>query len=426
MDKLTDAISEVLAVNRRINQDSICMRNLFQKEGTLSHVRQPAESPPYQQGRWSWEAQQNMQAAPRQKLANLERMLSATESIDHMQYLQSGCPIVMEEARLQWAAVYALQLGIPTMPEPGTFTKNIAVHNPPSVAANPPNKFSPAYVGLKGCNASERPGASPLAGTTGSSSPAQPMRFNPSVDPAYVLGAPAHIALSPDRLAYMTSPPSSPSMLASAIIEPGVALQTVGDDVRTLIIRNIPARCTQGKLLSLWPPKGVYNILHLPYSQTQHRTLGYAFVNFVSKEAMLAFCEKWHGSILVPGSGTKRLSVALAEVQGFDGNIRHMKCNAKIRNIKSKRHMPVIINADGTFADFREVMKNWDDGEKEEDGSFQHESSVYGRSKRDSVNTVSSTGDGGSSDLLRDACLEPLEDREEWLTPQEKRDVLNW
>lgn len=478
----------------------------FSAEGILRTFGAPAGPQPRENvvGRACSYAQARPFSYPSSSATDISGMLSHA----HAQYLQS------EPFRSQ---------GIPTMPEPGTFAKDIAAPKPPGVAAVPPvprDVFSPAYIGLKGCSASERPGASPLASTEGSSRAAQPMRFNPSVDSAYVhqnwwsleaqqntqaapptaewrlsnlnrmmgataaigalgpflmpegawhpdaelanrlkarngtrasvppgivsnalsapaRGAPAHIALSPERLAYMTSPPStplfassgawtssppvspSPPIHTSAVIEPGVDLETIAEDVRTLIIRNIPARCTQGKLLSLWPPTGVYNILHLPYSQTQHRTLGYAFVNFVSRDAILDFCEKWHGSILVPGSGTKRLSVALAEVQGFDGNIRHMKCNAKIRNIKSKRHMPVIINADGSFADFREVMKNWDDGKNEEDGSSQHESSAYDSfQQHESANTVSSTVDGGSNDMHWDACLEPLEDREEWLTQQ--------
>jgi hypothetical protein len=89
----------------------------------------------------------------------------------------------------------------------------------------------------------------------------------------------------------------------------------------TLVIRNIPARCSQAHLMKTWPARGSYNMLYLPYNIRQHHTMGYAFVNFISVEAAQQFRAKWHGFDLVPEAQTKRLDIGDAKVQGLYNNL---------------------------------------------------------------------------------------------------------
>jgi hypothetical protein len=130
----------------------------------------------------------------------------------------------------------------------------------------------------------------------------------------------------------------------------------IQDNIRTLIVRNIPARITQNQLLSYWRPQGSFNLLHLPYSQQLHRNVGYAFINFISREALTEFYERWQHKKLVASSNSKPLNVGVAEVQGFEANLRHMKLSKKMLHIRNRHYLPFLPLPDGSFADFREVI----------------------------------------------------------------------
>jgi hypothetical protein len=150
--------------------------------------------------------------------------------------------------------------------------------------------------------------------------------------------------------------------------------EPIPDDVRTLIVRNIPARCSQDQLLDFWPPHGSYNLLHLPYSYTLRRNVGYAFVNFISKEALFEFREEWRGKMLMPSAGAKRLDIGIAEVQGLVANLRHMKRSKKNYRVRNRQHMPIILKPDGSLANFREVMGSLDNDEDLEEADHEGDS----------------------------------------------------
>jgi len=44
----------------------------------------------------------------------------------------------------------------------------------------------------------------------------------------------------------------------------------------------------------------------------------YAFVNFVSHQALLDFYERWQGVRLMEEASAKRLNIAVSETQGFE------------------------------------------------------------------------------------------------------------
>lgn len=127
--------------------------------------------------------------------------------------------------------------------------------------------------------------------------------------------------------------------------------------VTTLVVRNVPARCSQAMLLQIWPPSlHRYNLLHLPYCHRTRCPIGKVFVNFGSHEAALAFRARWHGVTLMPGAKAKALDIGMAEVQGYRANLEDMVHNTRTSRLKNKRHMPVIIRPDGSICDFKEVV----------------------------------------------------------------------
>lgn len=84
----------------------------------------------------------------------------------------------------------------------------------------------------------------------------------------------------------------------------------------TLVVRNIPARFNQERMLQEWPLDGTFNFLYLPYNALERRPKGYAFINFLTPELALAFQREWHGNYLSETGRTKHLDVAASVVQG--------------------------------------------------------------------------------------------------------------
>jgi len=129
------------------------------------------------------------------------------------------------------------------------------------------------------------------------------------------------------------------------------------EDATTAIIRNVPARVSQADLLNLWPPVSSYDFMYLPFDFKTSRSAGFVLVNFVSHGALLEFRSRWHGEFLVTGPKTKRLDVAAADHQGLEANLLSFRQKHPLTKVRDMRHHPVIINPDGTLADFQEVME---------------------------------------------------------------------
>lgn len=87
----------------------------------------------------------------------------------------------------------------------------------------------------------------------------------------------------------------------------------------TLLVRNIPPRFDQERLLQQWPADGTFDLLYLPYHPTSKKwPRGYAFINFVTPKLAVAFQQRWHGHYL---SRDKRLVIVPAPLQGVDDNL---------------------------------------------------------------------------------------------------------
>jgi hypothetical protein len=107
--------------------------------------------------------------------------------------------------------------------------------------------------------------------------------------------------------------------------------------------------------MQVWPAQGSYNMLYLPYHPKQGRTMGYAFVNFISIEAAQEFRVRWHGVNLVPEAHAKRLDIGVAEVQGLCNNLLHMRGSKKMKATSHTKHLPMIFANDGGIIDFQQV-----------------------------------------------------------------------
>jgi hypothetical protein len=92
----------------------------------------------------------------------------------------------------------------------------------------------------------------------------------------------------------------------------------------TVMIRNIPCKCTQEHLVQEISQytKG-FNFCYLPMSRMRDGTLGYAFVNFVTADEASKFMDAFTGHKFrrLPHS-RKRTEVTFAVLQGFRENVR--------------------------------------------------------------------------------------------------------
>lgn len=97
-------------------------------------------------------------------------------------------------------------------------------------------------------------------------------------------------------------------------------------DVLTLVVRNIPNRYVQETLVAEWPVDvHGYDMLFLPFSLKERKSVGYVFVNFPTTELALLFQLRIHGTYLKSHGHTKYLDVAAAEAQGLDANLEKFR-----------------------------------------------------------------------------------------------------
>lgn len=88
----------------------------------------------------------------------------------------------------------------------------------------------------------------------------------------------------------------------------------------TLLVRNIPARWSQGQLLSEWSHAG-FDMLYLPFNARINRPTGRAYINFPSTEAAEAFQAAKQGTFLTHHGPGKHLDIAAAPLQGIEANL---------------------------------------------------------------------------------------------------------
>lgn len=107
----------------------------------------------------------------------------------------------------------------------------------------------------------------------------------------------------------------------------------------TMVIRNLPEGATQERLLEEIDGSGfagTYDFAYRP--QDRH----YAFVNFKTLEAAVAFAAEWHGTTRLGVSpGATALSIEAASVQGFRENVANWT-PSRITRAKNAAYPPFI------------------------------------------------------------------------------------
>lgn len=130
------------------------------------------------------------------------------------------------------------------------------------------------------------------------------------------------------------------------------------DAVRTLMVRNIPVRYTQEMLLKEWPNECTYDFLYLPICIDSKRNASFAFVNFVSTAAALAFHARWHKHRLAYFRSRKPLDISAADVQGRDENLLQIVRHKTFR-IRNSQFQPALFDGHDrvSMEDYLDVLK---------------------------------------------------------------------
>eukprot|EP00929_Paragymnodinium_shiwhaense_P102960 TRINITY_DN6621_c0_g1_i1.p1 TRINITY_DN6621_c0_g1~~TRINITY_DN6621_c0_g1_i1.p1 ORF type:complete len:293 (+),score=55.38 TRINITY_DN6621_c0_g1_i1:142-1020(+) len=96
----------------------------------------------------------------------------------------------------------------------------------------------------------------------------------------------------------------------------------------TLMLKNIPSRCSQDEVLALLDEAGfgdAYHFFYLPRRTTQGQCHGYAFVGLRDTSMAGAFIERVSGMKVKSRNSNKAISVTYARIQGIDNNLKHFR-----------------------------------------------------------------------------------------------------
>jgi hypothetical protein len=132
-------------------------------------------------------------------------------------------------------------------------------------------------------------------------------------------------------------------------------------DTTTFVIWNIPARYTPATIVEVWPADGSIDYIHIPYDHSRNRRSGYAFVNFTSHDAAVAFYKKWQGRRFdVPRA--RRLDIRVADMQGLKANLLQLSLRSAGRRRMRLRgehckYMPVVFDGPNEL-DLMEVVQS--------------------------------------------------------------------
>lgn len=152
-----------------------------------------------------------------------------------------------------------------------------------------------------------------------------------------------------------TPPSLEPSLEdESSDAHPGYQRSFASPPMTTLMVRNVPVMYTQELLLFEWPNSGTYDFMYLPHSCALQRNLSYAFINFTSEAAALAFKARWQKKRLAHFTSRKPLNISFADVQGLEANLMQLK-KKRVRRIKVHQCQPVIF-VDGERVGLAEAL----------------------------------------------------------------------
>jgi len=123
----------------------------------------------------------------------------------------------------------------------------------------------------------------------------------------------------------------------------------------TLMIRNIPQIYSQKELVLEWPNDSSYNFFYLPMSNDPAKgNKTFAFINFTSAQAAVAFQERWEKQRLSRFAARRTLNITRADVQGRDANMQQLQ-KGQLRRLKNKECQPMVFE-NGVQVSVEEVM----------------------------------------------------------------------
>jgi len=121
---------------------------------------------------------------------------------------------------------------------------------------------------------------------------------------------------------------------------------TEGDDgITTLVLRQLPAGCTQGTLISdlagrgLW---GTYDFVYLPRDFRSGHTHGYAIINFRTPACARSCIAAYSGLSHPPGTLNHSVTVGRAVQQGFERCLRPFLGQRRRGRARDPRNLPVV------------------------------------------------------------------------------------
>jgi hypothetical protein len=119
---------------------------------------------------------------------------------------------------------------------------------------------------------------------------------------------------------------SNPEMSSTDSSSCSKDVQGGNDEVTTLMIRNLPCRCTQKQVRNAIEEIGFgsdYTLFYLPIRHGQAENLGYAFIGFFDKNIATAFTNSMNGYRFPGRSSHKSCDVVQARIQGLQANLEH-------------------------------------------------------------------------------------------------------
>jgi hypothetical protein len=114
------------------------------------------------------------------------------------------------------------------------------------------------------------------------------------------------------------------------------------EETTTVLVQNLPARCTREEVLAAFPADGSYDFIYLPFSVKQRRTSGYMVMNFLTPELALAFKTRYEGQHLPKTHRQcKALVFRAAPYNGLVINVKHAVEKGAM-DIQNEAYLPLI------------------------------------------------------------------------------------
>lgn len=174
-----------------------------------------------------------------------------------------------------------------------------------------------------------------------------PVSTIPSKEPATsatkpVVVPPRPLSKDPEQLQRTSGPTASPKLddMSSA-------------EKTTVMLRNIPAKFTQSRMLHEFDARGFggsYDFFYLPIDFAKRQNMSYCFVNFREPARAKEFAATFRKLKIDPNS-SKKCESSFARVQGRDANVE-MYRNSPIAGVPVKAYRPLVFGPDGKEEEF--------------------------------------------------------------------------